>query len=158
MSTSKLEETRRASAARLAAAIESAHTDEAAALLGCCVETLRFEDPISRVNGRAGLKRVMDHTWRVSPPGARFKVRQQALVGDKIYTRWSLVREKAGKELSLVEAVGESTLDEQGCLIHHVDYWDSVQAFYSRIPLLGRLLERIRRAVSVGWEPPAMGS
>jgi hypothetical protein len=155
MLTTTVEEMRRAAAARLAAAIESAHTDGAEALLGCSAEAIRFEDPISRVNGHAGLKRVMDHTWRALP-GSRFKVRHQALVGDKAYTRWSLVREEGGKEIDLLEAVGESTLDEQGRIVRHVDYWDSVQALYSRIPLLGRLLERIRKAVSAGWEPDAL--
>lgn len=154
MVTSPIEETRRAAAARVAAAIESAHTDGAAALLSCSADNIRFEDPISCVNGLAGLKRVMDHTWR-AVPGSRFKVREQAVVGNKAYTRWTLVREESGKEIRLIEAVGESTLDEQGRIVRHVDYWDSAQVVYGRIPVLGRILKRIRKAVGVGWEPDA---
>lgn len=157
MVTSTIEETRRAAAARVAAAIESAHTDGAAALLRCSSENIRFEDPISRVNGLAGLKRVMDHTWR-AVPGSRFKVREQAVVGNKAYTRWSLVREEGGKEIRLIEAIGESTLDEQGRIMRHVDYWDSVQVLYGRIPVLGWLLKRIRKTVGAGWEPDSSAS
>jgi steroid Delta-isomerase len=147
-----IEEARLAGAARFAAAIEAAHEDDSAALLGCAAEAIRFEDPLSRVNGPAGLKRVMDDTWRFLP-GARFRVRSQAVAGERVYTRWSLVRERGGRERTLIEAVGESVLDERGRVLRHVDYWDSAQALYRRIPLVGWLLERLRRRVSAGWEP-----
>ncbi len=147
-----IEETRHAALARFGAAIESAHLDGAAAVVGCCADTIRFEDPISRVNGLEGVQRVFDDTWRLQP-GSRFRVRRQALSGNRGLTRWSLVRERSGAEISLVEAIGESTFDEAGRIVHHVDYWDSVQAAYRRVPLLGRILELIRRRISSGWEP-----
>ncbi len=139
-------------AARFAHGLETAHLDDSAALLACCAPQLRFEDPVSQVNGHTGIKRVMDDTWRLIP-GAQFKVRGQAWRGDTIYTRWTLVRVTQARETVITEAVGVSQVGSDGLIVHHVDYWDTVQTAYRRIPVLGWVLERLRRRISSGWEP-----
>ena len=138
-------------AIRLAMALESAHRDGGAALVGCCAPTVRFEDPLSRVNGHAGVRRVCADTWRHLPDSC-IKVRHQALVDQMIYTRWSQVRPTPEGDVVLIEAVSESTLDAQGLVIRHIDYWDSAQSVYRHLPDLGPVLEQVRQRLSSGWE------
>jgi len=88
-------------------------------------------------------------------PGARFKVRRIAVEGDRLFIRWSLVRDKRGAEVSLIEALGQSVIGVDGLAVRHVDYWDTVQAIHRRIPVLAFLLERLRRLFSVGWSGAA---
>lgn len=112
---------------------------------------MRFEDPISRVNGVDGVRRVIADTWKLVPR-SRFVVRSHATTGDLVYVRWSLIVPSAEGERSVIEAVGELRFGSDGRVVRHVDYWDSVSAIYRRVPVLRRVLELFRRRISAGWE------
>jgi len=42
------------------------------------------------------------------------------------------------------------TFDTEGRVSSHIDYWDSADAFYTRIPLLGSVIRSIRQPISAG--------
>lgn len=139
-----------AAADRFRVAIEAATRDNLEPLLACVSAGLRFEDPLNRTEGKARFRALMLDTWK-GFPGARFKVRRIAIDGDRLFIRWSLVREQRGVEISLIEAIGQTVIGADGLAVRHVDYWDSVQAIHRRIPVLAFMLERLRRLFSVGW-------
>lgn len=116
-------------------------------------DNIRFEDPINRTNGIEKFKQVMADTWRFYP-NSRFELRAWADAGDRVFIRWSLVEDRKGKTVSLIEAIGEFRFNAQGKVISHVDYWDSVTAIYRKIPILGQTLNFMRKRFSVDWEKP----
>jgi steroid Delta-isomerase len=142
-----------AALARMVSGINAARPDHLQPLLDCVDPQIRFEDPINRTNGVDKFRQVMLDTWK-GFPGSRFVVRTTALVGNTAFIRWSLVREKDGREISLIEATGHTLFGADGRVIHHVDYWDPVAAIYRHIPVIGWILNRIRSSASAGWEKP----
>jgi hypothetical protein len=135
---------------RYRAVTESVRANTAESLVALYSETAVFEDPVSRVRGRAGVRRVLADAWR-HVPRARFAIRSHALAGDRLHTRWSMVVDTPTGEDSLIEGMAELVFDADGLIDHHVDYFDAARAIYRRVPILGGVIELVRRRVSSGW-------
>ncbi|MAC47156.1 MAG: hypothetical protein CMI12_09905 [Oceanospirillum sp.] len=44
--------------------------------------------------------------------------------------------------------VSEITQDSQGRISHHIDYWDASEHFYSKLPILGRILNWLKNRIA----------
>ena len=45
--------------------------------------------------------------------------------------------------------MSEVIFNEQGMVIEHIDYWDSGEQFYEKIPIIGGLLRIIKNRLKV---------
>lgn len=115
-----------------------------------CAADVRFRDPFNDVSGVAAYRAVLaDMFQRVRAPA--FEVDDWALSGRVAYLRWSFTftRSKGGPPWR-IEGVSEVHFDDRGRVAVHLDHWDSGAQFYARLPLVGSLIEFVRRRVSHG--------
>ena len=115
-------------------------------------ERARFEDPLSRVNGKEGVRRALADAWKHVPAG-RFEIHERAVTENAAFVRWSFVVDKPLGKRTLIDGIAHLHFDADGRIEKHVDYFDAARAIYRRVPILGRILELLRKRLSAGWEP-----
>lgn len=132
---------------RLVAVMEALTADRLDTLAEIYAPEARFVDPFNDVRGVASIRRVFAHGFRQCP-GMRFAVLSRGLDGDRGLLRW---RMHCGEDESapVIDGMTEVRLDAEGRVAEHVDHWDPAAQLYERVPLLGWLMRRIRRRLSV---------
>lgn len=110
-------------------------------------DNLYFNDTIHTHTNAADLAQYMEAmAKRVHAIDIHF---DDVIVNEKdAYIRWSMsFKSKANS--APVNSVGMTHLrfNSQGKIILHQDYWDGVEGFYRTVPVLGFMLERIRKAL-----------
>lgn len=101
-----------------------------------------FEDPFNRVRGPAAIRRIFEHLFD-QHPCAVFKVREAMVQGDVAYLQWSFWPDPA--KTLCIEGVSRVTLNGEGRISQHIDYWDSTSQLYARLPLIGGPARWLRR-------------
>ena len=110
--------------------------------------SVRFKDPFNDIVGRTKLRKLLKRVLSsVSNPV--FRVTSQSWVGDVLYLRWSFNGHVKGLGKWTVEGMSEVIFNEQGMVIEHIDYWDSGEQFYEKIPIIGGLLRIIKNRLKV---------
>jgi limonene-1,2-epoxide hydrolase len=113
-------------------------------------EDIRFTDPFSDVVGRDGFKRVLRKMFDdVARP--QFTVLDVAASGHSRYVRWRFAGQGKSRPRSplVIEGMSEITLDADGRVVSHRDYWDAASQVYERLPILGALLRLMKRRIGV---------
>ncbi|HYN39435.1 MAG TPA: nuclear transport factor 2 family protein [Rhodospirillales bacterium] len=109
-----------------------------------------FRDPFNEVRGRDGMRRVFLRMFDdvVDP---RFVVTATAREGNIAFVRWRFTGQmRASRAAPLrLEGVSEILLSADGKVSAHIDHWDAASQLYERLPLVGWLLRRLRRKLSV---------
>ncbi|MEM7226050.1 MAG: nuclear transport factor 2 family protein [Pseudomonadota bacterium] len=128
---------------------ETLTPDSIERLEALCAPGVRFRDPFNEVTGIPAYRAILQHMFKqVSSP--RFQVVDWAQTGSKAYLRWTFTfSQRKGAAPWVIEGMSEVHFDEQGRVCAHLDHWDSGNQFYARLPLLGRLIELIRKRLSV---------
>ncbi len=105
-----------------------------------------FQDPFNRVEGIPQLTTVLQK-FVSSVRSPNFHVTHKAWSGNVCFIRWDF-----SGHLSLFgewrfPGVSELHFDTHGHVRKHIDHWDSGEHFYQRLPVLGRIVQMIRRRV-----------
>ena len=110
----------------------------------------RFKDPFNDVKGRDAIRRVFEHMFtQLSSP--RFRVTAQAVDGNVAMLHWYFSFRSRGRgSEKTIEGMSLVLFDGDGLVAEHVDHWDPAEQIYAEVPLLGFLLERIKRHLSAG--------
>ena len=110
--------------------------------------SVRFKDPFNDIVGRTKLRKLLKRVLSsVSNPV--FRVTSQSWDGDVLYLRWSFNGNIKGLGNWRVEGMSEVIFNEQGMVIEHIDYWDTGEQFYEKIPIIGGLLRIIKNRLKV---------
>ena len=110
--------------------------------------SVRFKDPFNDIVGRTKLRKLLKRVLSsVSNPV--FRVTSQSWDGDVLYLRWSFNGNIKGLGNWTVEGMSEVIFNEQGMVIEHIDYWDTGEQFYEKIPIIGGLLRIIKNRLEV---------
>lgn len=109
-------------------------------------EQVHFRDPFNDTHGREALRHLlMDMFKRSGDPS--FTVQDACWNETAGWLRWRFSAELPVIGKLEVEGCSRVLFDEAGLVREHVDYWDSAPV-YLQLPLLGRVLRRIRRRLS----------
>ncbi|MGF1562161.1 MAG: nuclear transport factor 2 family protein [Geminicoccaceae bacterium] len=111
---------------------------------------VRFKDPFNDVRGIDAMLAVLRKAFE-DADDINFVVQRVARSDGHAYLRWDMsCRPKTSRsaEPFRIEGVSEVWLDFDGHVLAHVDYWDSGEQFYERIPLLGRVIRLIKRRMA----------
>jgi hypothetical protein len=109
---------------------------------------MRFRDPFNDV---AGVERVIAvlRSGFQDTKLMRFEFLDRAAGRDGVwYYRWRCLlrpRRLGGSEPWVIEGMSEVAFDAAGRVVSHIDHWDAASQFYRRLPLVGWLVERVRR-------------
>ena len=134
----------------LVAAYQSLAPEGMPALLALYAPAARFRDPFNDVRGRAAIGVVFAHMF-ATLDSPRFVVTDcyAGSDGQRAVLRWEFgfATRRLGGVCRIV-GLSEITLDADGLVVEHLDYWDPAVGLYERLPLLGGLFRRLRRALA----------
>ena len=94
-----------------------------------------FVDPFNNVRGKVAFKNIFYHMFKkVKDP--KFIVLDYAINKKRVFLKWKMTF-VAFKSLQTIEGMSELLLNDDGKVISHVDYWDSLKGLFIKIPFIG---------------------
>ncbi|MES2999270.1 MAG: nuclear transport factor 2 family protein [Pseudomonadota bacterium] len=106
-----------------------------------------FKDPFNEVRGLEAIRRIYDHMFEtLNEP--RFVIKSRMTQGDECWLAWEFTfrfRAWRPQEAQLVRGASHLTLDAQGRIRAHRDYWDAAEEVYEKLPLVGALMRWLKR-------------
>ena len=94
-----------------------------------------FVDPFNNVRGIVAFKNIFYHMFeKVKDP--KFIVLDYAINEKRVFLKWKMTF-VAFKSLQTIEGMSELLLNDDGKVISHVDYWDSLKGLFIKIPFIG---------------------
>jgi len=109
-------------------------------LLNLVDDTVVFEDPFNKINGKEDFKKLfLEMFKKLQKP--KFKVLNIFYKQDLAIIKWRFSCEILRKEICF-DGLSEVTV-KNGKIIKHLDFWDSGKSFYTQIPFLGTIFKKI---------------
>ena len=94
-----------------------------------------FVDPFNNVRGIVAFKNIFYHMFeKVKDP--KFIVLDYAINEKRVFLKWKMTF-VAFKSLQTIEGMSELLLNDDGKVVSHVDYWDSLKGLFIKIPFIG---------------------
>ena len=101
------------------------------------VKDIIFTDPFNNIKGLDDFKNIFYHMFdTVEEP--KFDIVDYAQNKDHIFLKWKMTF-YAFKASQTIEGMSDITLNKEGKVISHLDYWDSLNGIFIKLPFLGFL-------------------
>ena len=104
-----------------------------------------FEDPFNKVYGIENFKRIFSNTLN-KLDNVKFKVINIISKNNIYIIKWEMIYFAFNKNNSII-GLSEVTISANKKIISHVDYWDSYNNFYIKIPVIGMLFKFVLNLV-----------
>ena len=108
-------------------------------------ENIYFEDPFNKVHGIESFKRIFSSTLN-KLDNVEFKVLNIISKNNIYIIKWEMIYFAFNKNNSIF-GLSEVTTSENNKIVSHIDYWDSYNNFYTKIPFFGLIFEFVLRLV-----------
>jgi hypothetical protein len=111
--------------------------------------TAEFKDPFNHVFNSADISTIFEHMFnQVQQP--KFEVLNKSFQFPIGMAYWKFSFKTSAKDNESKEIIGMSRieLNEYGQVIKHIDYWDSSEYVYEKVPLLGTLIRLVKKRLS----------
>ena len=96
-----------------------------------------FADPFNNIKGLDNFKKIFYHMFdTIEEP--KFSILNYAQNKDHIFLKWKMTF-YAFKASQTIEGMSDITLNKEGKVISHLDYWDSLNGIFIKLPFLGFL-------------------
>ena len=102
-------------------------------------KNIYFEDPFNKVYGIQNFKRIFSNTLN-KLDNVEFKVLNIISKNNIYIIKWEMIYFAFSKTNSIF-GLSEVTISENNKIISHIDYWDSYNNFYTKIPFLGLIFK-----------------
>ena len=102
-------------------------------------ENVYFEDPFNKVYGVENFKRIFFNTLN-KLDNVEFKVLNIISKNNIYIIKWEMIYFAFNKTNSIF-GLSEVTISENNKIVSHIDYWDSYNNFYTKIPFLGLIFK-----------------
>ncbi|APW64580.1 hypothetical protein LPB137_01370 [Poseidonibacter parvus] len=107
----------------------------------------KFKDPFNEVKGLDKIYDIFQDMY-IKLDNPRFKVIEIVEQGDISYLRWIFeFNFKNDSLLNSFEGVSRVEFNENQKVISHVDYWDSSENLYEKIPILSFFIKLVKRKI-----------
>ena len=109
-----------------------------------------FKDPFNQVQGLDKIEAIFLHMY-VGLDNPTFKIIHSQVQGKEVFLTWDFIfkfKKINSDTIQVVHGASHLTLDENGLIMRHRDYWDAAEEMYEKIPVLGSLMRFIRRKIS----------
>ena len=94
-----------------------------------------FKDPFNNVKGVNAFKKIFYHMFEnVKEP--KFTIIDYSINKQRVFLKWKMTF-KAFKSIQTIEGMSELFLNNSGKVASHIDYWDSLNGLYIKIPYIG---------------------
>lgn len=111
-------------------------------------DTMVFEDPFQRLECREEICLMFEKMFEyVSAPSFDIQSVYWQEGGTKAILKWKFTG--FSKRLGYINYLGLSEIEfnQYGQVTAHIDYWDSGTHFYSKLPLIGLVVDYVKRRV-----------
>ncbi|MDA3807986.1 MAG: nuclear transport factor 2 family protein [Thiomicrorhabdus sp.] len=111
-------------------------------------ENVFFKDPFNQVIGKPEVLKIFEHMFGTldSP---QFKVKHMALAQETGYLHWTFNFSLPNQtKEQTIEGLSQVRFTPLGLIEQHIDYWDSTEHVYSKIPLLGWIIRQIAKRLA----------
>ena len=98
-------------------------------------KNIYFEDPFNKVYGIQNFKRIFSNTLN-KLDNVEFKVLNIISKNNIYILKWEMVYFAFNKNNSIF-GLSEVTIGSNKKIVSHIDYWDSYNNFYIKIPIFG---------------------
>ena len=98
-------------------------------------KNIYFEDPFNKVYGIQNFKRIFSNTLN-KLDNVEFKVLNIISKNNIYIIKWEMIYFAFNKSNSIF-GLSEVTIGTNKKIVSHVDYWDSYNNFYTKIPIFG---------------------
>ena len=96
-----------------------------------------FSDPFNNIKGSENFKKIFYHMFKnVKDPS--FIILNYSKSENKVFLKWKMTF-YAFKSKQFIEGVSEITLNSDGKINCHIDYWDSMNGLFIKLPFIGFL-------------------
>ena len=102
-------------------------------------ENIYFEDPFNKVYGIKNFKKIFSNTLK-KLNNVEFKVLNIISKNNIHILKWEMIFFAFNKHNSIF-GLSEVTVNKNKKIISHVDYWDSYNNFYTKIPIFGQIFK-----------------
>ena len=102
-------------------------------------ENIYFEDPFNKVNGIENFKKIFSNTLK-NLDDVEFKVLNIISKNNIHIIKWEMIYFAFNKNNSIF-GLSEVTIGTNEKIVSHIDYWDSYNNFYVKIPFFGPIFK-----------------
>ena len=103
----------------------------------CIDKDILFSDPFNDIKGSEQFKNIFYHMFKnVKDPS--FIILNHSKSENKVFLKWKMTF-YAFKSKQFIEGVSEITLNSDGKINCHIDYWDSMNGLFIKLPIIGVL-------------------
>ena len=102
-------------------------------------KNIYFEDPFNKVNGIENFKNIFSNTLK-NLDDVEFKVLNIISKNNIHIIKWEMIYFAFNKNNSIF-GLSEVTVSEDNKIVSHIDYWDSYNNFYIKIPFFGLIFK-----------------
>ena len=102
-------------------------------------KNIYFEDPFNKVYGIQNFKRIFSNTLN-KLDNVEFKVLNIISKNNIYILKWKMVYFAFNKNNSIF-GLSEVTIGANKKIVSHIDYWDSYNNFYTKIPIFGLIFK-----------------
>ena len=104
-------------------------------------KNIYFEDPFNKVYGIENFKKIFSNTLK-KLDNVEFKVLTIISKNNIYILKWEMIFFAFNKK-NHIFGLSEVTVSKNKKIVSHVDYWDSYNNFYTKIPILGIIFQFI---------------
>ena len=105
----------------------------------------RFKDPFHEVEGLDKIYKIFQDMYK-KLDNPKFKIKEIIEQKNIAYIKWDFIFSfKNSKKIDSFEGVSRIEFNSTMKVISHIDYWDSVENLYEKIPILSSLMKLIKR-------------
>ena len=106
-----------------------------------------FIDPFNNVKGSENFKKIFHHMFK-NVKNPKFSILDCSMGKKNAYLKWEMSF-KAFNSNQKIEGVSEIILNKNGKICSHIDYWDSLNGLFIKLPFIGILYRLSLRLFSV---------
>ena len=98
-------------------------------------EDIIFIDPFNNIKGIDAFKNIFYHMFKnIKEP--KFFILDYSINSQRVFLKWKMTF-FAFKSLQTIEGMSELVLNDSGKVASHIDYWDSLNGIFIKIPFIG---------------------
>ncbi len=129
--------------------LETLTAENLSDLRGYVAADVRFRDPFNDVTGREAMQRVFERMFE-DLREVSFAVEETAVKPGVGFARWRFraCLARAGRRLDFT-GFSEIHAGPDGLITGHHDVWDPTAALFDQVPVLGLILRRLKRRLTV---------
>ena len=93
-----------------------------------------FIDPFNNIKGTNAFKNIFYHMFKnVKEP--KFFILNYSINKQRVFLKWKMTF-FAFKSLQTIEGMSELLLNDNGKVVSHIDYWDTLNGLFIKIPFI----------------------